>query len=79
MPWRANTLTKFSVGKSDDACSEPDWGFAHVGLEPSAENPGQLQGAGALEDNLFGNFVEDVHETGCNGSQLDDLGFVEGR
>ena len=79
MPWRANTLTKFSVGKSDDACSESDWGFAQVGLEPSAENPVQLQGAGALEDNLFGSFAEDVHEIGCNGSQSDDLGFVEGR
>ena len=79
MPWRANTLTKFSVGKSDNACSESDWGFAQVGLEPSAENPVQLQGAGALEDNLFGSFAEDVHETGCNGSQSDDLGFVEGR
>ena len=79
MPWRSNTLTKFSVGKSDDAGSDSDWVFLHVGLEPRADSPGKLHGAGTSEENLFGNFAEDVHETGCKGLQWDDCSFVEGQ
>ena len=79
MPWRANTLTKFAVGKSDDATSDSDRGLEHVGLEPSAVKPGQLHGAGASEDILFGVFAEDVHETGCNEFQWEEPGLVKGR
>ena len=79
MPWRANTLTKFAVGKSDDATSDSDRGLEHVGLDPSAVKPGQLHGAGASEDILFGVFAEDVHETECNVFQLEEPDLVKGR
>ena len=79
MPWRANTLTKFAVGKSDDASNDSDQGFELVGLDPSAVKPGQLHGAGTSEDAPFGVFAEDVHETGCNVFQLEEPDLVKGR
>ena len=79
MPWRANTLTKFSVGNSDDACSESDWNVTPVELDALAAGPGKIGEAGTSEDDLFGNFGMDALETDGNGCQSEDLPLGEGR
>ena len=71
MPWRSRTLTKYSVGPTENANSDSDFAFQHVGNEPSVDSPGNLPGAGFSEENLFGDFEIAEHETGCKDFHFD--------
>ena len=68
-------MTKYSVGSTENANSDSDFDFQHVGNEPSVDSHGNLSGAGFSEENLVGDLAIGVSEIGCKDSHFDCISF----